>query len=109
MRRLPVTFRPNAIADIDAIFLYVLGVSRDLAISAGFVDRIDTRREAIGAIPLGGVARSDLGDGIRLVPFEKSAVIRYRIVLYRIVDATVEITNAFYRGRDYDALLRNKS
>jgi toxin ParE1/3/4 len=104
MRRLPVTFRPNAFADIDAIFLYVLGVSRDLATSAGFVDRIDTRREAIGAIPLGGVARSDLGDGIRFVPFETSSVIRYRIV-----DETVEITNVFYRGRDYDALLRNKS
>ncbi len=104
MRRLPVTFRPNAIADIDAIFLYVLSVSRDVATSAGFVDRIYARCQAIGTIPFGGIARHDLGDGIRLVPFEKSAVI-----LYRVLDDAVDITNVFYRGRDYDALLRNKT
>jgi toxin ParE1/3/4 len=50
--------------------------------------------------PLGASERHALGAGLRLVPFEKSAVI-----VYRVVDDSVEIVNVFYGGRDYAALL----
>jgi toxin ParE1/3/4 len=50
-------------------------------------------------VPYGGVSRQDLGDGIGLYPFEKSAVI-----LYRIAEDAVEIVSIFYGGRDYDAI-----
>lgn len=43
----------------------------------------------------------DLQAGLRTVPFEKSAVIAYRI------GETVDITNIFYGGRNYEALYKD--
>ena len=43
---------------------------------------------------------ADLGPGIRIAPFEHSAV-----VAYRVEDDAVEIVNVFYGGRDYEAAL----
>jgi toxin ParE1/3/4 len=67
----------------------------------GFVRRIKSRCERIGIVPMGGVARDDLQPGLRIVPFEHSAVIAYVIE-----DDQVCITNVFYGGRDYEALYR---
>jgi toxin ParE1/3/4 len=39
--------------------------------------------------------------GLRTVPFERKAVIAYRVT------KAVEITNIFYGGRDYEALYRS--
>ena len=39
--------------------------------------------------------------GLRTVPFERSAVIAYRVE-----NDTVEITNIFYGGQDYEALYK---
>lgn len=41
--------------------------------------------------------------GLRTVPFERSALIAYIIRNDRVV-----ITNVFYGGRDYEALLRDQ-
>lgn len=101
MKRLPVTYRPEAAADLEEIFLYVLDKSRDLITAKRFTNRIKARCDKIGNAPRGGAPRPDLGEGLRLVPFEKSAVI-----LYRVTDIEVEIVNIFYGGRDYDALMR---
>lgn len=45
-------------------------------------------------------SRDDLAPGLRIVPFEHSAVIAYHVA-----DA-VEIVNTFYGGRNYEALFR---
>jgi toxin ParE1/3/4 len=63
------------------------------------VERIRTRCEKIGNAPHGGRQRDDLAPGLRLVPFEHSAVIAYVVE-----DAQVRVTNIFYGGRDYEAL-----
>ncbi|WP_105437416.1 type II toxin-antitoxin system RelE/ParE family toxin [Neorhizobium sp. T25_13] len=103
MEHLPVTYRPEALRDIDSIFLYVLDISQSLATAQSFTDRIFEHCERIGDVPRGGISRGDLGEGVRLVPFERSAVI-----LYRLNGDTVEVLNIFYRGRDYEAILSNK-
>jgi toxin ParE1/3/4 len=54
-------------------------------------------------VPEGNPARSDLGPGIRLAPFERSAVI-----LYCLTDTAVEIVRVLYGGRDYQSLLSDK-
>ena len=100
MERFAVVFRPQALADIEAIFLYVLELSRSFRTASGFTDRILARCERIGDAPRGGVVREDLGPGIRLVPFERRAVI-----LYRLEAKAVVIVNVFYGGRDYAALM----
>lgn len=103
MKRLTVEYRPEAIGDIEAIFLYVLEASQNFTTASNFTDRIFDRCENVGNAPLGGVARPDLGEGIRAVPFERKAVI-----LYRVGEKAVEIVNVFYRGRDYEAIFGNK-
>lgn len=103
MERVAVVFRPQALADIEAIFLFVLERSQSFKTASGFTDRIFDRCERIGNVPRGGVAREDLGPGIRLVPFERSAVI-----LYRLEAETVVIVDIFYGGRDYAALMQGE-
>ena len=101
VRRLPVTFRPAARDDLSAIFRMVLQASRSTVVARGFVQRIKDRCDGIGDAPLGGRPRDDLEPGLRTVPFERSAVIAYRIESER-----VRIIAVFYGGRDYEALYR---
>ncbi|EJN04592.1 type II toxin-antitoxin system RelE/ParE family toxin [Phyllobacterium sp. YR531] len=103
MQQLPVYYLREALSDIENIFAYVLKQSQSAVVAIRFVERIYNRCEKIGNAPSGGVKRDDLAQGIRLVPFEKTAVI-----LYRIENQTVQITNIFAGGRDYAAILRHK-
>ena len=102
MRRLKVRYRSEAIADLDWIFDAILRVSANQITAERFVRRILARCRRIGNAPYGGRPRDDLEPGLRTVPFERRAVIAYRVT-----DA-VEITNVFYGGRDYEALYRNE-
>jgi toxin ParE1/3/4 len=100
MKRLPVRLRPAAALDLEEIAAYIAEQSQSAEVALGFVRRIRRRCEKIGDAPRGASERHALGAGLRLVPFEKSAVI-----VYRVVDDSVEIVNVFYGGRDYAALL----
>lgn len=102
MKRRPVDFSRAALIDLETIYLYVLDKSRSAGVATKYVDRIVDRCERIGDAPHGGAPRPDLGDGIRLVPFEHSAVI-----LYRVENGCVAITNVFHGGRDYQSILRD--
>ena len=99
MRRLKVTYRPEAQTDFRDIYMYVLTRSGDKAMAEGFYQRIRTRCERIGLVPLGGRPRDDLEPGLRTVPFERTAVIAYKVE-----DESVRVTNIFYGGRDYEAI-----
>jgi toxin ParE1/3/4 len=103
MRRLKVVFRPEALADLAEIFRYVLWMSGSQATAQGFVKRIQERCHRIGNVPYGGVGRDDLEPRLRTVPFERRAVIAYRIA-----SDAVETTNVFYGGRDFEALYRGR-
>lgn len=102
MRTLPVQFRAEAESDLEEIARYVVERSGSFQTAIGFLARLRSRCYSIGDIPLGGIARDDLAPGIRMVPFERSAVI-----LYRIKDDAVEIVTVAYGGRDYEALFRD--
>src|ERR1700722_5136972 len=98
MRRLKVRFRPAAYADLENTYRYVFRASGSQITAQRFVTRIKNRCLRIGNVPYGGRARDDLEPGLRMVPFEHSAVIAYKVE-----DRTVRITNVFYGGRDYEA------
>ncbi|MCA9469372.1 MAG: type II toxin-antitoxin system RelE/ParE family toxin [Nitrospira sp.] len=102
MKIFPVEFRPTALEDIKGIFDYVLEKSRDGVTAERFTDRIFRQCEALGGMPYGGVARDDLDEGMRIFPFERKAVI-----VYRIENGTVWIVNVFAGGRDYEAIMRS--
>ena len=101
MRRLKVALREEAIADLAEIYHYIARASGSPVTAIRFVRRIRSRCQRIGNVPMGGVARDDLLPGLRIVPFEHSAVIAYLVE-----GGQVCITNVFYGGRDYEALYR---
>ncbi|SDN45109.1 toxin ParE1/3/4 [Methylobacterium phyllostachyos] len=79
----------------------VLYASQDQNVAEGFIRRIIARCRRIGDAPHGGRPRDDLEPGLRTVPFERSAVIAYRVGA-----ESVTITNVFYGGRDFEALFQ---
>ncbi len=101
MRRLKLVLREEAIADLADIYNHIARISGSPVTAIGFVRRIKAHCQRIGIVPMGGVARNDLQLGLRIVPFERSAVIAYVVE-----DDRVSISNVFYGGRDYEALYR---
>lgn len=97
-----VIYRPEAVSDIFDVDRWVHSVSLDPVTAQRFTDRIWATCEKIGNAPLGGRPRDDLLPGLRTVPFEKKA-----IIAYRVDGETVEIVNVFYGGSDL-ILLRPK-
>jgi toxin ParE1/3/4 len=102
MRVLKVRYRPEAVDDLADIFAFVLARSQSLVTAKGYVRRIKARCERVGDAPEGGRPRDDLEPGLRTVPFEKRAVIAYKVER-----DCVRISNIFYGGRDYEALYRD--
>jgi len=101
MPRFELHYRPAALDDLDDIFRGVLRVSASPVIARRYVERIRARCRLIPMLPYAGRPRDDLAPGLRTVPFERRAVI-----VYRVVGGAVEITNIFHGGRDYAALYR---
>jgi toxin ParE1/3/4 len=96
-----VDYQESATEDIESIYRWIYKVSLDPVTAQRFTDRIWIACERIGDVPYGGRSRDDLWPGLRTMPFERSAVIAYRVL-----DDRVQIVNVFYGGRDYEALYR---
>jgi toxin ParE1/3/4 len=101
MPHFDLRYRPAALADLEDVFRGVLRISASPVVARRYVERIRARCRLILTLPHAGRPRDDLAPGLRTVPFERRAVI-----VYRIIDRTVEITNIFHGGRDYAALYR---
>src|ERR1700690_824767 len=103
MRRLKVRYRPEALADLEHIFRIVLRMSGSHVTAERFVTRVRNRCRRIGNLPRGGRPRDDLEHGLRMVPFEHTGVIAYKVET-----DCVRVTNVFYGRRDYEALYRGE-
>ena len=101
MPRRELRYRPAALADLEDIFRSVLRVSASPIVARRYVERLRDRCRRITLAPQGGRPRDDLGPGLRSVPFERRAVI-----IYRVLGETVEIVNVFHGRRDYATLYR---
>ncbi|TFF20712.1 type II toxin-antitoxin system RelE/ParE family toxin [Jiella endophytica] len=104
MKVLPVRLSEAAISSLADLATYIATSTGSLDVALSFTDRIERRCTKIGRAPNGGSPRADLGDDVRLVPFERSAVI-----LYRTLEDHVEIIDVIYGGRDYNAIMLRKS
>lgn len=102
MKRFNVQILEDADLDLFKLALYIIESGGSVRTAERYVDRIIIRCRKIGNIPFGGRPRDDLLPGLRMVPFEKNT-----IIAYRITGDTVEITNVFHGGRDYEALFRD--
>lgn len=102
IRRLEVEYRQSARDDLAGIFRFIFESGASVDVALKFVLRIEDRCQKVGDAPRSGRPRDDLRPGLRTVPFEHSAVIAYVIQ-----QDVVWITNIFYGGRDFEALLRD--
>jgi toxin ParE1/3/4 len=77
MQRIEVVYRPEAIADLEDIFRFVLRMNQERDTARTYIQRIRDRCHRIGDVPLGGTSRDDIYPGLRTIPFERRAVIAY--------------------------------
>jgi toxin ParE1/3/4 len=101
--RLNVELDVSARNDLVEIWEYISENSVSDTVADRFVARIKASCDKVGNAPNGGRARDDIFPGLRMVPFEHSAVILYVVETERVL-----IKNIFYGGRDYEALMRQK-
>ena len=104
MKRLHVRIRAQANQDIKDIFDWIASESGHSQTAEKFIDRIYDACETLGEFPLKGRARGDLQHGVRTLPFERIAVITYRVLLDE-----VEVLNIFYGGRDWETIVADMS
>lgn len=95
-----VLFRPEAEADLLSIAVHIAQDSTDRARS--FVARLRERCNQLSAHPLMGRPRDDLSDGMR------SIIERPYVLIYRVLDDTVEIVAILHGARDLPAALATR-
>jgi toxin ParE1/3/4 len=94
-----VQFLPSAKADIIALYDYIADTS-GTATAERYVDRIEATCLALSRFPQRGRSREDLWPGLRILGFEKRAVIAFVAG-----GRTVTIMRVLYGGRDFETIL----
>lgn len=94
-----IEFSPEALADLLDLYDYI--ASRDGAERAiGYIDRIEDCCRSLSSFPERGVRRSDLRTGLRVLGFERRAVIAFHVTAN-----TVTILRVLYGGRDLETVV----
>lgn len=91
-----IIFTPDAEANLSTLYDYIAD-NASLARAGDFVGRIEAACMALSEFPLRGIARPDLGVGLRTLAFERRAVI-----VYSVDSDLVRIVRIHYAGRDYE-------
>ena len=92
-----VLIRPEAQADLDAIFLFVAGHSVNRAEQLS--KRLRARFKILETHPLAGRPRDDVGEGMRGL-FERPYVL-----IYRLTEDVAEIVAVLHAMRDLPAAI----
>jgi toxin ParE1/3/4 len=95
-----VVFRPEAEADLFALYRYVAEASSGTRAEA-YITRIEKACMTLALFPESGARRDDIAPGIRTIGFERRATIAFRVL-----DRVVEIVAIAYAGRDFESDLR---
>ncbi len=100
MKRIEISFRPLAEADLFGLYRYIAAES-GYRIAGGYIERIEAACAALTTFPERGLARDDIRPGLRIVGFERRATI-----VFQVKKTEVVIVRIFYGGQDYDRALR---
>jgi len=98
---LKVYFRPQAEADLFALYEYIAGQA-SVMIAGNYIDRIEAACLSLGEFPERGTRRDDILPGLRTIGFERRATIAFRVLKTR-----VEIVTIAYGGRDFESELKD--
>jgi toxin ParE1/3/4 len=96
-----VSFRPEAEADLFALYQYIATDSGHKR-AGDYIDRIEKACTNLAMFPMRGMPRDDLEPGLRALSFEGRV-----LILYRVQRERVRIARVFYAGRDYEALFKH--
>ena len=99
MKTYEVRFLPKAESDLFGLYDYISAESGPIAAGA-YLDRIEEACQRLAHFPHRGRVRNDLRAGLRIVGFERRAVIAFVVEGSEVVIARV-----LYGGRDYEPLL----
>ena len=96
-----VVFRPQAEADLIALYEYIAHQS-SISIAGNYLDRIEKACMGLATFPERGRRRDDILPGLRTIGFERRVTIAFRVLKTR-----VEIVTIAYGGRDFEGALRD--
>ena len=93
-----IEFSPEALGDLIDLYDYI--AQRDGAERAiGYIDRIEEFCRILSVSPERGIRRDDLRGGLRILGFERRAVIAFLVTA-----DTVTILRILYGGRDLETV-----
>lgn len=95
-----VVFSPEAEAQIVRLFEYIAARASPTTAET-YTNAIVERCEQLRELPLQGVARDDIRQGLRTTFFRRRVVIAYSVGA-----KTITVLAIFYGGQDYESLLR---
>ncbi len=96
-----VYFMPDAINDLEDIYLYIVERSGFPDRAWNYMEKLKLKCQELETFPIRGQLRNDLMDGLRIYPLDNKAVAAF---LVNERDLAIQVLNVFYGGRDYEAL-----
>ena len=90
-----VQFSPHALKQLERIYCYVAGKSSPVT-ALRFVSSIKDHCQTLSLIPYRGVPRDDIWPGLRLIGFQQSINI-----VFKITEESIIIVGIYYGGQNY--------
>jgi toxin ParE1/3/4 len=103
MRRHEVSFRPQAEADLFALYRHIVEEA-GVVVAGGYIDRIEAACRDLETFPERGTRRDHVRPGLRTMGFERRATI-----VFQVLENQVHIVRILYGGRDFERALRGES
>lgn len=100
MKRFEISFRPLAESDLFGLYNYIAAASGPET-AGNYIDRIEEACLALSTFPVRGTKRDDIRKGLRVVGFERRAV-----VVFQVLKSQVIIVRILYGGQDYERILQ---
>ncbi len=91
-----LVFRPEAKADMNGIYDYLLEVSESIQTAHNIINKIRKSCDILEVFPFAGRATDYLGKEVRVLISADLATI-----FYSVESDSVEILRVFYKGRDF--------
>jgi len=100
--RRKIGFTPMAERQINALHAYISANANEERAN-GYVARITSFCNSLSVLPMRGMKRDDIMQGLRVIGFE-----RHVTMAFVVMADVVVIEGIFYGGRDFAAVLQTK-
>jgi toxin ParE1/3/4 len=98
VRSLPVVWRPDAQADLLALYDWI-AERADPGTAYAYTSGIEEHAQRLAQFPHRGTPRDDLVPGLRTVPYRRRVTIAYRVLEDR-----VEVLRLVHAGQDWEGM-----